>query len=114
MIKEHKQSGIKYISGGVSEAQRKAIAKIAQKYPVQLLFSVEGKPEPVTGVKVTVINVMGKKQLEAESEGPLFYFTPDSGRWTMDAEYDGERISMTKDLVGRRYLVLEYKFKAQH
>jgi len=30
----------------------------------------------------------------------------------MEAEYDGEKISRTVDLVGRRYIVLEFKFKA--
>jgi hypothetical protein len=29
----------------------------------------------------------------------------------MDAEYRGETISRTVDLIGRRYMLLEFKFK---
>jgi hypothetical protein len=35
---------------------------------------------------------------------------PAGGRFIIDAEYHGEKQSATKDLVGRRYLVLEFKF----
>ena len=45
------------------------------------------------------------------SEGPAFYFNPPSGRWTIDAEYNGETVSKTVDLIGRRYIVLEFDFK---
>ena len=34
------------------------------------------------------------------------------GRYTIEAEFDGEKQSMTKDLVGRRYLILDFKFAA--
>jgi hypothetical protein len=29
----------------------------------------------------------------------------------MDAQYDGETVSRTVDLIGRRYIVLEFHFK---
>lgn len=110
-VVEKKQSGFKYVSGGVGELGRKAMTKIANKFPMQLYFSVPGQTDPA-GVKVTVRDRMLKKQIEATSEGPLFFFTPDSGRWTVDAEYDGETISKTVDLIGRRYILLEYHFKS--
>ena len=107
----HKQSGFAYISGGVGELGRMAMAKVANKYPMQLIFTAEGEGPDLTGVKVTVRDRMLKKQIEAVSEGPAFYFTPDSGRWTIDAEYKGEGISRTVDLIGRRYIMLEFHFK---
>lgn len=110
-VVEKKQSGYKYVSGGVGELGRKAMSKVANKYPLQLYFSIEGQAD-LTGVKVTVRDRMLKKQIEATSEGPLFFFTPDSGRWTVDAEFDGEIISKTVDLIGRRYILLEYRFKS--
>ncbi len=49
--------------------------------------------------------------IEAVSDGPYFYMNPPAGgRFVIDAEYNGEKQTMTKDLVGRRYLVLEFKF----
>jgi hypothetical protein len=110
-IKVHKQGGIQYVSGGNDENERKEMQRIANKYPMQLLFTYEGKPEGVSGVKVTVKDMKGDRVIEAVSDGPYFFFNPPSGRWTMDAQYDGETVSRTVDLIGRRYIVLEFHFK---
>ena len=109
-IKVHKQSSINYVSGGVTEDERKEMARIANKYPMQLLFTREGHPEGATGVKVTVKDLKGDKLIEAVADGPYFFFNPPSSRWTMDAEYEGETLSRTVDLIGRRYIVLEFHF----
>jgi hypothetical protein len=110
-IKVHKQSGIQYVSGGKDEAERKEMQRIANKYPMQLMFTQEGKSEGVSGVQVTVKDMKGEHVIEAVSEGPFFYFNPPSGRWTMDATVDGETVTRTVDLIGRRYIVLEFHFK---
>ena len=112
-IKVHKQSNINYVSGGVTEDERKEMARIANKYPMQLMFTLEGHPEGATGVKVTVKDLKGDKLIEAVAEGPYFFLNPPSSRWTMDAEFNGETVSRTVDLIGRRYIVLEFKFGTQ-
>jgi hypothetical protein len=112
--KVHKQSGSTYVTGGSGEAQRKALFKIANKYPIQLIFEVEGEAADISGVKVTLTDQSGNALIEAVSEGPYFYMNPPAGgRFTIDAEYNGEKQTKTKDLVGRRYLVLEFKFHAK-
>lgn len=109
--KVRKQGGSTYLSGGVDEPRRKAMVKIAPKYPIQLIFEVRGEVDGVTGVKVTLRDIKGDAILEAVSEGPYFYINPPAGgRYTIEAEFNGEKRSMTRDLVGRRYLILEYKF----
>ena len=109
--KVHKQGGSTYVTGGSGEAQRKALFKIANKFPIQLIFEVEGEATDISGVKVTLTDLSGNALIEAVSEGPYFYMNPPAGgRFTIDAEYNGEKQTMTKDLVGRRYLVLEFKF----
>jgi hypothetical protein len=110
-IKVHKQSGIPYVSGGKDEAERKEMQRIANKYPMQLVFTKDGSPEGVNGVKVAVKDMKGDRVIEAVSDGPFFHFNPPSGRWTMDAELDGETVSRTVDLIGRRYILLEFHFK---
>ncbi len=111
--KVHKQGGSSYVSGGVDEPRRKAMVKVAPKYPIQLIFEVHGEVNGVSGVKVTLRDIKGEAILEAVSEGPYFYINPPAGgRYTIEAEFNGEKKSMTKDLVGRRYLILEYKFAA--
>jgi hypothetical protein len=111
-IPVHKQSDIQYVTGGSTDAERQEMRRIANKYPMQLEFTVGEERPDLTGVKVTVKNLKGDKLIEAVSSGPYFFFNPPSGRWTMDAEYNGETISKTVDLVGRRYIVLEFRFKA--
>lgn len=111
--KVRKQGGSTYVSGGVDEPQRKAMVKVAPKYPIQLIFEVHGEVNGVTGVKVTLRDLKGDAILEAVSEGPFFYINPPAGgRYTIEAEFDGEKQSMTKDLVGRRYLILDFRFAA--
>lgn len=113
-LKVHKQGGSTYISGGGTEADRKELFKLAPKYPIQLIFEVAGRLDEVSGVKVTLRDINGDSMIEAVSEGPYFYINPPAGgRFTIDAEYKGEKQSLTKDLIGRRYLVLEYKFAAK-
>jgi len=111
--KVHKQGGSSYVSGGVDEPRRKAMVKVAPKYPIQLIFEVHGEVNGVSGVKVTLRDIKGDAILEAVSEGPFFYINPPAGgRYTIEAEFNGEKQSMTKDLVGRRYLILDFKFAA--
>jgi hypothetical protein len=112
-IPVHHQSGINYVSGGMTEDERKEMRRIANKYPMQLVFIAGDNSEPIKGVKVTVKDIKGSPQIEAMSAGPYFFFNPPSGRWIMDAEYNGEVLSRTTDLVGRRYMLLEFKFKGQ-
>ena len=109
--KIHKQGGSTYATGGIGEAQRKALFKIAPKFPIQLIFEVEGDKSDISGVKVKLTDQSGNSLIEAVSEGPYFYMNPPAGgRFIIDVEYNGDKQSTTKDLVGRRYLVLEFKF----
>jgi hypothetical protein len=105
--------GVRYLSGGMTAEQRRQLDQMAPKFPVQLYFHVEGRAEPVSGVKVVARDVKGDVVLEVDSEGPVLFFDVIGGRYTIDAEYRGEKLSQTRDLVGRRYLVLEYKFQVK-
>jgi hypothetical protein len=107
----HKQSDITYVSGGATEEEAQALHKVANKYPMQLRFVIGENPNAGKGVRVLVKNVKGETVIDAVSEGPVFYFNPPSGRWTVDAEYKGETVSKTVDLVGRRYIGLQFEFK---
>jgi hypothetical protein len=110
-IPVHKQSGIDYVSGGMTDDERKELGRISNKYPMQLVFIAGENTEPIRGVKVTVRDIKGSPLIEAVADGPYFFFNPPSGRWTMDAEYGGEVVSRRVDLIGRRYILLEFKFK---
>lgn len=112
-IPVRKQSNIQFVSGGMDPAEKKAMQKIANRYPMQLVFTGPDPAQELKGVHVTVIDLRGDAIIEAVADGPWFYFNPPSGRYTMKAQYQGESVERTVDLVGRRYIVLEFHFKGQ-
>lgn len=109
-IEIHKQQGTRYVSGGITSEEVKEMQKLAPRFPVQLYFRAEGSEDPIIGVNVTVRDIQGDVVLQAQSDGPMFFVDVVGGRYTIDAEYDGETLSETKDQTGRRYLRIKYRF----
>jgi hypothetical protein len=109
-IEIHKQQGMRYVTGGGTPDSDKEMKDLAPRFPIHLFFAAKGLEERIEGVNITVRDVKGTVILEAESEGPVFFIDIGSGRYTIDAEYAGEKQSQTKDLTGRRYLQMRYIF----
>jgi len=49
--------------------------------------------------------LQGDRALEGACEGPLFSANPPTGRWTIEADLNGEKMSRTADVNGRFYPV---------
>jgi hypothetical protein len=111
-VKVHRQGGVSYVSGGVDPLERKALKKMAERYQVQLTFAREGSSEPLTGVHVTLVDYKGDKAVDVVSDGPIFFANPPGGRWTIEAELDGETFSKTADIGSRFYVTFDFKFKS--
>lgn len=110
-MKLRRQGEYTFISGGLNEEETAFLDAQAPKYPIQLVFRNHGLIDGVKDVNITVRNVKGEAVVEALSRGPYFYVNPPAGgRFTIEAELSGEKLSMTKDLVGRRYLHLVFEF----
>jgi len=109
-IEIQKQQGVRYVTGGLTAKENDQMGKLAARFPMHMVFTAEGQDEPVQGVSVTVRDVSGSVVLQVKSEGPLLFVDVIGGRYTVDAEYQGERQSQTKDLTGRRYLRLRFNF----
>ena len=109
-IEIKKQQGTRYVTGGMTEEENKQMGKLAQRFPMHIVFKDAGQDEPIRDVDVTVRDISGNILLQAKSEGPLFFVEVIGGRYTVDAEYAGEKQSQTKDLTGRRYLRLRFTF----
>jgi hypothetical protein len=110
-IKPKHEGDITYVCGGVDPLERKAIKKVAERYQVQLSFTKEGSTEPLAGVKVTMVDYKGDKALEVACEGPIFFANPPAGRWTIEVELNGEKMSRTLDVNGRFYVTFDFRFK---
>ncbi len=109
-IKVRKQSGMNYVTGGLGD-EAQAFIEISGRYPVHLRLQVDGRNIDTRGVKVRVLDAKGDSVVEADAEGPFFYVSPPSGRWTFEVEWQGQKLSQTKDLTGRRYLDIGFDFK---
>lgn len=106
----HEEQGVRYVTGGMSEQERKEMGKLASRFPIHMVFVDPGKDEPLSGVKVKVFDVSGNLVLQSVSAGPIFFVDVVGGRYTVEVEHEGRKQSETKDLTGRRYLRLRYDF----
>ncbi len=107
-----KYRGTPYVSGGVTEKERKRMDRIAGRFPMHIVLISDQSEQPISGAKVTVKDISGNVLVEAVSEGPLFFVDVIGGRYTVEAEYNGELLTETKDLTGRRHLRLRFRFGA--
>ncbi|MEK0430190.1 MAG: hypothetical protein RL001_2717 [Pseudomonadota bacterium] len=110
-IKLQRQGEYTFITGGLSEDEVAFLEAQAPKYPIQLTFRKGGQTDGMKDFTVRVRDVRGEVVVETVAKGPYLYVNPPaSGRFTIEAEWGQEKLSMTKDLVGRRYLHLAFEF----
>ena len=110
-IKIQRQGEYTFITGGVNDEEQTYLDAQAPKYPIQLVFRNNGQIADVKDVALRVKNVSGDVMVETKIKGPFLYLNPpSSGRFTFEADLGSETISMTKDLIGRRYLHLVFDF----
>ncbi|MCU0870400.1 MAG: hypothetical protein MUF30_12540 [Burkholderiales bacterium] len=111
-IKVRRQGGITFVTGGLGDDERTRFESIAARYPVQLIFRAGDALLDRKGVKVRVLDARGESVVEWTADGPLFYVNVPGGRWTFEGTLDGRTLAQTRDLTGRRYLVLDFHFDA--
>ena len=110
-LKIQRQGEYTFITGGIGDAERAFLEAQAPKYPIQLVIRNNGELIDSKEILIRVKNVSGELMVEAKALGPFFYINPPaSGRFTLEAQMGAQSITMTKDLVGRRYLNLVFDF----
>jgi len=110
-IKLQRQGEYTFITGGLNDEEQSYLEAQAPKYPIQLVFRNNGQITDVKDVVLRVKNVAGDVMVETKIKGPFLYLNPPaSGRFTFEADLGTETISLTKDLIGRRYLHLVFDF----
>lgn len=111
-IKVRRQGSINFVTGGIGDEERARFESIAARYPVQLIFRAGDAFLDRKGVKVRVLDARGESVVEWTADGPLFYVNVPGGRWTFEGTLDGRTVAHTRDLTGRRYLVIDFHFDA--
>ena len=110
-LKIQRQGEYTFITGGIGDDERSFLEVQAPKYPIQLVIRNNGQLIDSKDVIIRVKNVSGELMVEAKALGPFFYINPPaSGRFTLEVQMGAQSITMTKDLVGRRYLNLVFDF----
>lgn len=110
-IKLQRQGEYTFITGGLNDEEQTYLEAQAPKYPIQLVFRNNGQITDVKDIPLRVKNVSGEIMVETKIKGPFLYLNPPaSGRFTFEADLGSETITMTKDLIGRRYLHLVFDF----
>jgi hypothetical protein len=81
-VEQSEYQGIPYVSGGVGSEEREQFDAIGKNYSIKLVFA--GKSgEYVEDIKVEILDSIGKKVLNAVSEGPWFFSKLPPGKYTV-------------------------------
>ncbi|HEV8343988.1 MAG TPA: carboxypeptidase regulatory-like domain-containing protein [Candidatus Binatia bacterium] len=77
-------NGIPYLSGGIGIEERENMRALSKEDNLVLSFALQNK-EYLGDAKVLIKDDKGKKVLEAESDGPLFFAKLPAGNYTVEA-----------------------------
>lgn len=77
-------NGIPYVSGGIGIEERESVWALGKEDNLVLSFALQNK-EYLGGAKVLIKDGKGKKVLQAESDGPLFFAKLPAGNYTVEA-----------------------------
>jgi len=81
--------GIRYISGGLGKEERDLLHQMARDYSLKLIFALK-QGDYLSNVHVAVKDTQGNTVLDTVSEGPLLYMSLPDGKYTINAEANGQ------------------------
>ena len=79
---------VPFVSGGIGEEGRQAIAEVQQDYNLKLVFTGHGGMY-LSDVSVGIRDSHGQEILRTESDGPILLANLEPGTYTVDAEAKG-------------------------
>jgi hypothetical protein len=96
-LKRKKTENITFVSGGLSEPERKNLEETGRKYSLKVIFSNE-RGEYLSDVTVRISGQRGESILTTVSNGPWFFINLPSGTYDLEVSYrrDRKRISQVK------------------
>src|SRR5574343_1261362 len=82
---------IPYLSGGIGEAEQRAIESAAQDYNLKLILS-ERSGAYAAAVSLTILDARGQQVFVLPDAGPIVLVDLPQGRYQIQARYDGRPI----------------------
>jgi hypothetical protein len=83
--------GIRYVSGGVGESERRELNALSREFNLHLMFATQGSGEYLSAVRVTILDAHKRPVLTAESKGPWFYAQLPPGNYSVEVTPTGQR-----------------------
>jgi hypothetical protein len=83
--------GIRYVSGGVGESERRELNALASDFNLHLMFATQDSGEYLSAVRVNILNTHNHPELTAVSKGPWFYAQLPPGHYTVEVTPTGHR-----------------------
>jgi hypothetical protein len=82
--------GVRYLSGGVGDDEETAIKKIGKEFDLRVTLATTSG-EYLGGGNLEFRDPSGRKVLDAQAQGPLFFAQLPSGRYTVRATCAGAK-----------------------
>jgi len=97
VLKRKKTESITFLSGGLSQPERKNLEEMGKKYSLKLIFS-DSRGEYLSEVTVTIFDQRGESILTVVSNGPWFFINLSSGTYDLEVSFrkNRKRISQVK------------------
>jgi hypothetical protein len=106
----HASGGIAYVSGGIGIEERQAMQDLTQPFNLRLSFSERGKGALLASAMVRIYDAADKLVLDVASEGPLLFLLLPEGRYRIEAEHAGIRLTKQVELGPKVNPALAFKW----
>lgn len=113
------RNGVQYLSGGIGKDEADAMKQAEAGFPLTLEFASstsrqadDERAPHVSGTNVNIVDERGNDVLNVRSEGPLLLVDLPSGRYTVDAQWNGVRKRKDISLTGDRRQHVMFDFAA--
>jgi len=104
--------GISYVSGGIGEDERAALARVADLYNLKLEFASQQEGAYLADIKVVIRDAQGKMVLEALSDGPWFMAKLPPGEYQIEASERARPIQKSATVSGQKATRLVFLWPA--
>ena len=107
-IQPQTQGEVTFVTGGVGIDERNELDATRANYNLSLLFSVQGKGNYLSDVKVRITDLKGNVFLETVSDGPILFAKLPSGRYIVTVDLNGETYHKSVSIGGKKITSLSF------
>lgn len=93
-LEVHDQDGVSYVSGGVGDDERQALAAMSKRFNLKVIMATK-TGHFMSDTKVRIEDAQGRALLETVAQGPLFFAQLKPGTYNVRCSYGGKEIKQT-------------------